>query len=156
MTHRKFFSGDCVQVTSHFYGRHFGHIGEVTSTKIKVGPGDYQRVTYIVACECGVALKPTASYVDKWRGPFPGIDKARSQYFLRKIGVAPGSNPIMQVDERISLLKEREGEILLNRFGLHGRKGRTLSELAKEYGVTRERIRQIETRALEKIHGATR
>ena len=48
-------------------------------------------------------------------------------------------------------LKDREQKILHYRFGLDGRGVRTLEEISQEFGLTRERIRQIQKRALEKL-----
>lgn len=55
------------------------------------------------------------------------------------------------VKEIISELSAREQKILEMRFGLHDGIAHTLEEVGKEFGVTRERIRQIEAKALEKI-----
>lgn len=55
---------------------------------------------------------------------------------------------INDIDKMLSLLKKREKEVLIARFGLFGTKQKTLAELGKEMGCTRERIRQIEKNAL--------
>jgi RNA polymerase primary sigma factor len=56
-----------------------------------------------------------------------------------------------QVKEILNDLTPREQKILEMRFGLTDGITRTLEEVGKEFGVTRERIRQIEAKALEKI-----
>jgi RNA polymerase primary sigma factor len=48
-------------------------------------------------------------------------------------------------------LSPREGQVLALRFGLEGGEGRTLDEVGEELGYTRERIRQIEKQALNKL-----
>ena len=55
------------------------------------------------------------------------------------------------VKEIIRTLTPRERKILEMRFGLVDGVAHTLEEVGQEFGVTRERIRQIETKALEKI-----
>jgi RNA polymerase sigma factor (sigma-70 family) len=51
----------------------------------------------------------------------------------------------------VARLEEREREVLELRFGLHGGEPCTLEEIGQRYGVTRERIRQIELRGLRKL-----
>jgi RNA polymerase sigma factor (sigma-70 family) len=51
----------------------------------------------------------------------------------------------------ISTLTEREKFVIEQRFGIHTDKDRTLEEVAKELDTTRERIRQIEAKALKKL-----
>ena len=56
-----------------------------------------------------------------------------------------------QVKEMLSALTEREQKILKLRFGLEDGKSHTLEEVGQEFSVTRERIRQIEAKALAKL-----
>ena len=56
-----------------------------------------------------------------------------------------------QVKEVLSSLSDREQKILRMRFGLDGVKSHTLEEVGREFDVTRERIRQIEAKALTKL-----
>ena len=60
------------------------------------------------------------------------------------------------VGEALSDLTPREQRILRMRFGIGGTTDHTLEEIGKEFGVTRERIRQIEAKALEKLRDPTR
>jgi RNA polymerase primary sigma factor len=55
------------------------------------------------------------------------------------------------VEEVLGELTDREQEIVRMRFGLDGGRAKTLEEVGKEFGVTRERIRQIEAKTLAKL-----
>lgn len=78
---------------------------------------------------------------------------------------APGLKPDEQatrellkdhLDEVLNTLSPREKRVLQLRFGLEDGKQRTLEEVGKEFGVTRERIRQIEAKAVRKLKHPTR
>jgi len=56
-----------------------------------------------------------------------------------------------QIDDLLANLDERETRIIDARFGLNGQKPRTLEEIGLEFGVTRERIRQLQNVALAKM-----
>ena len=59
-----------------------------------------------------------------------------------------------ELDGLLSLLDERERRIIDERFGLNGRQALTLEEVGREFGVTRERIRQLQNSALTKMRRA--
>lgn len=61
-----------------------------------------------------------------------------------------------QIDELLNLLTDRERQVLELRFGLRDGKTRTLEEVGKYFAVTRERIRQIEGKALTKLKKSAR
>jgi RNA polymerase primary sigma factor len=88
-------------------------------------------------------------------------ERALSEFLDDRAAISPGDN----VDAH--LLKERIGEVLRSltprerevielRFGLKDGQPRTLDEVAKCYGITRERIRQIESRSLSKLRQPVR
>jgi RNA polymerase primary sigma factor len=56
----------------------------------------------------------------------------------------------------LDTLNPRERKVLELRFGLRDGRSRTLEEVGKEFGVTRERIRQIEAKALRKLRHPSR
>ena len=61
-----------------------------------------------------------------------------------------------QLEEVLGSLTEREAKVLRLRFGLEDGRPRTLEEVGKEFDVTRERIRQIEAKALRKLRHPSR
>jgi len=61
-----------------------------------------------------------------------------------------------QLEEVLETLTEREQKVLKLRFGLEDGRARTLEEVGKEFDVTRERIRQIEAKALRKLRHPSR
>ncbi|MNO36249.1 RNA polymerase sigma factor SigA [compost metagenome] len=61
-----------------------------------------------------------------------------------------------QLEEVLDTLTEREENVLRLRFGMDDGRTRTLEEVGKEFGVTRERIRQIEAKALRKLRHPSR
>lgn len=61
-----------------------------------------------------------------------------------------------QLQEVLGTLTEREQKVLTLRFGLEDGRARTLEEVGKEFNVTRERIRQIEAKALRKLRHPSR
>jgi len=60
------------------------------------------------------------------------------------------------LNEALSGLTERESKVLTMRFGLQGTKPLTLEDVGRQFGVTRERIRQIEGKALRKLRHPSR
>ena len=61
-----------------------------------------------------------------------------------------------QVDDALQTLGEREARVLQIRFGFEDGRSRTLEEVGRDFGVTRERIRQIEAKALRKLRHPNR
>jgi RNA polymerase primary sigma factor len=60
------------------------------------------------------------------------------------------------IEEVLVTLSDREARVLKMRFGLDGYRPMTLEEVGREFGVTRERIRQIEAKALRKLKHSSR
>lgn len=61
-----------------------------------------------------------------------------------------------QIYEVLDTLSERESKVVQMRFGLEDGRGRTLEEVGREFGITRERVRQIEAQALRKLRHPNR
>jgi len=61
------------------------------------------------------------------------------------------STDLNLMNEMLGSLNEREVTILRRRYGLDGEQEKTLEQIGLEYGLTRERIRQIENAALKKL-----
>ncbi len=78
------------------------------------------------------------------RNALPPVDAASKQLLKE------------QIDEVLSSLTPREQRVLQLRFGLEDGRSRTLEEVGQEFNVTRERIRQIEAKALRKLRHPSR
>lgn len=63
-------------------------------------------------------------------------------------------NSVEQLDELMEHLDEREAKIIDARFGLSGKRPMHLEEIGRDFGLTRERIRQLQNKALEKMRHA--
>ena len=112
-----------------------------------------ERVVYVVqAAEDTLSLDtPVGSDEDATMGSFIADDRmadpaeAIAHSMLQKT-----------LDQLLDTLTEREAQVLRLRFGLTDGKSRTLEEVGDEFGVTRERIRQIENKALRKLKHPSR
>jgi RNA polymerase primary sigma factor len=94
---------------------------------------------------------PVGDDEDSFLGDFiqdtsqPSPDDAASRELLKE-----------HLEEVLYTLSDREKRVLILRFGLEDGKPRTLEEVGMEFGVTRERIRQIEAKALRKLRHPSR
>ena len=59
-----------------------------------------------------------------------------------------------ELEDLLKLLNERESSIIDQRFGLNGKKPLTLEEIGRNFGVSRERIRQLQNSAIAKMKRA--
>lgn len=65
-------------------------------------------------------------------------------------------NHLDELDDMLEVLDARETEIIDSRFGLNGKKVLTLEEISRSFGVSRERIRQVQNAAIAKMRSALR
>ena len=83
-------------------------------------------------------------------------DSRLGDFIEDKISMSPQESAMYEllknhITESLHLLNPREQKIVKMRFGIEGYRTHTLEEVGKEFGVTRERIRQIEAKALERL-----
>ncbi|MFT3991814.1 MAG: RNA polymerase sigma factor RpoD/SigA [Luteolibacter sp.] len=93
------------------------------------------------------------------------INEGEATEFGEVIGDERAVNPLDMLSDKnlhgeldglLSVLDDRERKIIDERFGLNGKKPMTLEEVGREFGVTRERIRQLQNSALTKMRRALR
>ena len=81
-------------------------------------------------------------------------------WYLRRLRSMPAQELPFRVSEQVqralTSLSDREREVLELRFGLKDGKDHTLEEVSRYFDVTRERIRQIEAKALRKLRHPSR
>jgi len=97
--------------------------------------------------------EPPIDALDVETAPGEGIKKAAT---ASPADAASRQKLKAQMDDVLSSLSEREKAVLIMRFGLEDGRPRTLEEVGKHFGVTRERIRQIEAKALRKLRHPSR
>ena len=90
--------------------------------------------------------------------PVKGVEDETFTFENFVIDTEPGPQEIVEENERrdkllnfIEKLSPRENMIIKLRFGLYDGVPKTLEEIGKRFGVSRERIRQVETKALKKL-----
>ncbi len=114
-------------------------------------PADRVREIFKIAQEVTSLETPVGEDEDSLLGDFvhdvttPGPEDVASRELLKQ-----------QLEEVLGTLTPREAAVVRMRFGLSGDKARTLEEVGREFGVTRERIRQIEAKALKKLKHPSR
>ncbi len=113
--------------------------------KMDLSPGKIREIVKVaqlpLSLETPIGEEEDSSLGDfiEDRNALPPVDAA-SRQLLKE-----------QIDEVLSTLTPREQRVLQLRFGLEDGKSRTLEEVGQEFNVTRERIRQIEAKALRKL-----
>lgn len=109
--------------------------------------------------EIAARMKVSLEYVQKLRGvvkkTYPISGSLRDEYSEHLFGIFEDTERSKQVDSWLELLTDAERTVIILRFGLNDEDTLTLESIGKRFGVTRERIRQIEAKALEKLRRIT-
>jgi RNA polymerase primary sigma factor len=123
---------------------------EEISTEMEIDPSRVEEIRRIA--QLPVSLEtPIGEEEDSQLGDFiedrdlPSPDEAAAGHLLHE-----------QIEDMLGALSTREREVLYFRFGLEDGHSYTLEEVGRKFGVTRERIRQIEAKALRKLRHPSR
>ena len=120
-----------------------------------------------VALEMGVSVEKAREIIKvsqepaSLEAPVGEEEDSRLGDFIQDVSASPtdqATHALLKdhIKEVLETLSPREAKVLEYRFGLEDGKQRTLEEVGKEFGVTRERIRQIEAKAIRKLRHPTR
>lgn len=114
-----------------------------------------QKVELLMKCSRDVQSMDADLYTNKAKGSGSGREIQVKDRLMSGITAPTEINERKSIRSELrramSILSEREAQIVEMRFGLSERNPMTLEDIGKEFGVTRERIRQIEARALAKM-----
>jgi len=75
----------------------------------------------------------------------------KDEAVLNPLDALTSKNFLEELDDMLASLDERESAIIDSRFGLNGKKVKTLEEISHNFGVSRERIRQVQNVAIDKM-----
>jgi len=110
--------------------------------------------------EIAARMKVNVEYVQKLRGivkrTYPINGSLRDEYSDQLFGLFEDIERSQQVSSWLELLTDTERTVITFRFGLNDEDTLTLESIGKRFGVTRERIRQIEAKAIEKLRKITK
>jgi RNA polymerase primary sigma factor len=110
--------------------------------------------------EIAARMKGSLEYVRKLRGivkrTYPIDGGIRDEYSEQLYGLLEDIERSQQMSSWLELLTETERRVIILRFGLNDEDTLTLESIGKRFGVTRERIRQIEVKAIEKLRKITK
>jgi RNA polymerase primary sigma factor len=118
---------------------------EEVAAELETTPGEVRDVLRVAQLPVSLE-KPIGEEEDSELGDFVE-DETSVSPFEQAVETTRREN----VERALEALSEREREVLEMRYGLHGHEARTLEEVGRAFGVTRERIRQIETDTLRKL-----
>lgn len=122
---------------------------EEMGAEMEISP-DRVREIFKIAQETTSLEKPVGDEEDSLLGDFIASDQPAPYEIASKQLLKEN------IDEVLTSLSEREAKVLKMRFGLDGYRSMTLEEVGREFKVTRERIRQIEAKALRKLKHPSR
>jgi len=109
--------------------------------------------------EIAARMKVSVEYVQKLRGvvkkTYPISGSLRDEYSDQLFGIFEDIERSKQVGSWLEFLTDAERTVIILRFGLNDEDTLTLESIGRRFGVTRERIRQIEAKALEKLRKIT-
>jgi RNA polymerase primary sigma factor len=109
--------------------------------------------------EIAARMKVKVEYVRKLRGivkrTYPIDGAIKDEYSEQLYGLFEDIERSQQLSSWLELLTEVERRVIIFRFGLNDEDTLTLESIGKRFGVTRERIRQIEAKAIEKLRKIT-
>ena len=122
-------------------------------------PGDRPEVPLRLLVLQSVSGEGTpAAVLDEAARTIVALDRTNGLVDLAAPDVPLAQHPLLQAELRsvLATLSDREAGVIRLRFGLTDGRPRTLDEIGRTYGVTRERIRQIETKTMTKLRHPAR
>ena len=123
---------------------------EEIAEEVRIGVSEVRRLMEMVKKTYSIDDSISHEHGRLW------LEKLEDKNVEKSFSIIDEAKRIKLVSSWLELLSPEEKKVIILRFGLEDNEPQTLEEIGKKFGVTRERIRQIEVKALEKLRRITK
>ena len=151
---RKFYFSDPVRVVGSRWINHQGHLGNITETKIVIGPKDARRTTYSIDCSCGKSLSMPAHQLEPASYTETGtLREKRLRHLFLTVGIpCPELNYALEskANTILKVLNKQYREIIERRFGIIPGP-QSYQGIADLMNISKQRVHYVAGQAIQRM-----